>query len=264
MLSMVEAMATASALSIGEALASHRSDGSIADVPLHLISSEARAQEVQDAAVMAYDESIVGYFATATTAVTQRVLQCDKPIFGPLVASAILPDRTGFRLPWGVLGAEWSIGFIIGASYPQLHQPTVFTSFEEAVIGCIPMITILGRRVTSSIPLNPWTATADFGLHVSSSKGEPVFDMRPSDLAGIDVVVSMNDAIVGQSSGRNIIGDLTGAIMMLAEVLTTQGRRLSPGNIIAVGGGPLIMQAVVGQTFRADFGRLGAVQVEFD
>jgi 2-keto-4-pentenoate hydratase len=256
-------MALPSASTLGEALASNRSAGSISELPLHLLSSEAAAEEVQDSAVLAFDESVVGYFVTATTAVTQRVLQCDMPIVGPLAASAMMPNLASFKLPWGILGAEWSMGFILGAHYPQSHRPVVASSFEDSVVGCIPMITVLGRRVTSAIPLNPWTATADFGLHAMSAKGKPDFEMRPSNLAAVDVVVSMNDAIVGRTRGADFMGDLTGAAMKLAEALARRERQLSPGNIVAIGGGPLIFQAVAGQTFRADFGPLGTVEVEF-
>lgn len=257
-------MAITSIEDLGEALALNRSEGIVTDLPFRLISSEAAAEGVQDAAIMASNDNVVGYFATATTPTTQRLLQCDMPIFGPLVSSVVVSDHAHFSLPLGVLGAECSFGFIVGAPYPDPHADISLRSLQEVVIGCLPMITILGRRMTKEAPLNSWTATADFALHVASVKGRPVFDMHLEDLSGIKVIAGMNGAIVGHTNGESVMGHPVNAVLWLAEALNRCRRQLSAGSIIAIGAGPLILQAVVGQTFRADFGSMGSVDVTFD
>ncbi|MDZ5453192.1 fumarylacetoacetate hydrolase family protein [Labrys sedimenti] len=253
----------ASVAELGEALAFSRSGGSIGDLPLHLISSEQMAEDVQDVAVAALDDNIAGYCATATIPATRRILQCEEAVFGPLTASSMLADRSHFRLPPGVLGAEWSLGLLLGDSYPDPHRPATPSLIEEAIIGCVPMITILGRRVKGVVPLNSWTATADFGLHSASVKGAPVYDRHLADLKGLEVVASMNGAVVGRSRGETVMSDVREAIAHLSLYLARRGRQVPPGNLIAIGGGPLILQAVVGQAFVADFGGLGTVEVVF-
>ncbi|MBP0581928.1 hypothetical protein J8I29_21545 [Labrys sp. LIt4] len=253
----------ASVAELGEALAFNRSGGIIDDLPLQLISSEQMAEEVQDAALAAMDDNVAGYFATATIPATRRILQCEVPLFGPLAASSLLPSHSHFRLPPGVLGAEWSLGLLMGDSYPDPHRPVTLALIEEAIIGCVPMITILGRRVRGGVPLNSWTATADFGLHVASVRGAPAFDRHLADLKGLEVVASMNGAVVGRSRGERVMSDIGEAIASLSLYLARRSRQVPPGNLIAIGGGPLILQAVVGQAFTADFGDLGAVEVVF-
>ena len=253
----------ASIAELGEALALHRSGGSIADLPLHLISSEQMAEEVQDSALAAMDDNVVGYFATATIPATRRILQCDGPVFGPLLGTSMLPSHSLFRLPPGVLGAEWSLGLLMGDSYPDPHRPMAPAQIEEAIIGCVPMITVLGRRAKGAVPLNSWTATADFGLHVATSRGMPVYDRHLADLKGMEVVASMNGAEVGRSHGERVMADVRAAIADLSLYLARRGRQVPPGNLVVIGGGPLILQAVVGQAFTADFGELGTVEMVF-
>ncbi|MDT3375720.1 hypothetical protein RNI52_00150 [Labrys neptuniae] len=253
----------ASIAELGEALAFNRSGGTIGDLPLHLISSEQMAEDVQDAAFAALDDNSVGYYATATIPATRRILQCDGPVFGPLPGASMMSSHSPFRLPPGMLGAEWSLGLLLGDSYPDPHRPVTPSLIEEAIIGCVPMITILGRRVRGAVPLNSWTATADFGLHVASAKGRPVFDRQLADLGGLEVVASMNGAVVGRSRGEQVMREVRQAIASLSLYLARRGRQVPPGNLIAIGGGPLILQAVVGQAFAADFGDLGSVEMVF-
>lgn len=253
----------ASIAELGEALASNRSGGAIADLPLQLISSERVAEQVQDAAFAALDDNVAGFFATATIPATQRFLQCEGPIFGPLTASSLLPSHAHIRLPPGVLGAEWSLGLLMGEAYPDPYRPLTPRLIEEAVIGCVPMITLLGRRVPGGVPLNAWTATADFGLHVASARGAPVHDRPLADLKGMEVVARMNGAQVGRSRREQVMRDIMEAIAGFSFYLRRRARQVPPGNLIAIGGGPLILQAVVGQTFTADFGELGVVEMAF-
>lgn len=248
---------------LGEALALHRSGGSIAALALQSISSAEMAEEVQDAALVALDDNVVGYFATATIPVTRRLLRCDGPVFGPLTGASLLPSHSRLRLPQGVLGAEWSLGLLLGDLYPDPHRPVTASAIEDAIIACVPMISVLGRRVTGGVPLNPWTATADFGLHVASVRGTPVFERHLADLQGLEVVASMNGAVVGRSRGGEVMRDVRQAIADLSLYLARRGRQVPPGNLIAIGGGPLILQAVVGQAFTADFGELGTVEAVF-
>ena len=248
----------------GEALAKSRLEGAVVDLPLHEIGAQDVAEDVQDAAVEAWDGGIEGWFVTATSPTTQRILRLDTPIFGPLVSSTQVEERAHLRLPFGVLGAECCFGLIIGAPYPDPRGSITRSSLEKVVLGCLPMIAILGRRVRGTVPLNAYTATADFALHVASVKGKPVFDMRVQQLAAIDVAASIDGAVLTRANSRDLVADPMELALWLARGLQRRGRQVSPGSILAIGSGGLILQVLSGQRFKAEFDTLGSVEVWLD
>ena len=257
-------MAITFEIDIGETLASSRLAGVVSHIPFRSLNSETVAEETQSSAIAAFGGRTVGYFVTSATAVTQRVLHCDTPILGSLLDTAMMLNQERLRLPRGVLGAECAFGFIIGAPYPDPHQDITRSAVERIIIGCEPMITVLGRRVPAAIPLNSWTATADFALHVASVKGPPVFDLRFEDLPGTEVVATIDGAVMGRGIGGDIMGDPLEGVIWVAKALKARGRQLSPGNIVAVGGCAGLFQVLPGQVFKADFAELGSVEAAFD
>jgi 2-keto-4-pentenoate hydratase len=159
---------------LGSALAQCRKHGIVADLAVDLIGSNDEAEAVQIAAVEAYGGDPCGYSVQATTPLSQRLLGCHVPIFGPLLDTDVVESGTSFRLPRGVLGAGCALSFILARPYPTNGEEISRETVSRAIASCRLVIEVLGRRVPGSVPLNTRTATADFALMVVHVQGPRV------------------------------------------------------------------------------------------
>jgi hypothetical protein len=66
------------------ALAQCRRAGALSDFPLHQLGSRAEAEAFQVAAVRTLGGDPCGYKIGATGAVSQQLLHCREPIYGPI------------------------------------------------------------------------------------------------------------------------------------------------------------------------------------
>ena len=157
--------------------------GTVSPLRLDRIASAEDAEAVQTAAVEAYDGLRRGYAIHATTALSQRLLCCHEPFFGPLLDSDLTLSGNFCRLPYGVLGAGCALACALGVSYPLDGGEISCETASRAVAGCWLAVEVLGRRVPGSVPLNAFTATADFGLEVVHVHGPFVEHWDSLDLA---------------------------------------------------------------------------------
>jgi 2-keto-4-pentenoate hydratase len=248
---------------LGLELASNRRTGSVSRLPLKDISSGDEAQVVQETAIEAFGGEARGYVLAATTPLTQRILHCDGPVFAPLLDVDILTPGHRFWLPHGVLGAGCSFAFVFGAPFPAPGESISRVTVLPALAGCRTCVDILGRRASADVPLNEWTATADFGLHVASLLG-PFVDPEFFDrLAAVEVLAQIDGRQIASGSGRDIMSDPLEALTWLANALAGQGRQINAGDMVVVGSCTGILQVLPQQVFRADFGSFGAADITF-
>ncbi|HSV70218.1 MAG TPA: fumarylacetoacetate hydrolase family protein [Methylibium sp.] len=83
------------------------------------------------------------------------------------------------------------------------------------------------------------------------------------DLAGTDVALRVDGAVVGQGRGADAMGDPLLALAWLAGFLAERGLAVPAGAIVLTGGLTRAHAAGAGQHFEADFGALGFVQARF-
>jgi len=243
---------------IGSALAKARRASRSSDIDLRSIGSLQQAQDVQDAAVMGYGGVLRGYTLAATTALTARLLHCPKPIIGNLFDEHIHDTEGTLSIPYSFIGLGAQFLFMLGS---PLAKPVTLEAVRNAVISCHLGIQLLGRRVPHGVPLNEWSATADFGLDVGCVRGPLIEDWDRIDLKDIDASLQLNGNVVGRGSGAEVFGDPIAAVLWLAHALAARGSTLQAGDIIATGSCTGLAQVAPGQCVRAGFGELGHVEL---
>jgi 2-keto-4-pentenoate hydratase len=88
-------------------------------------------------------------------------------------------------------------------------------------------------------------------------------DWRAVDLARHRVVAYRNGALAAQGSGANVLEDPRSALAWIANELNTHGGGLSAGDVVMTGTCVTPVPVSAGDSFRADFGALGALGVDF-
>ncbi|WP_128564343.1 2-keto-4-pentenoate hydratase [Methylobacterium crusticola] len=231
---------------------------------LRVIAGPAAAEAVQAEAVLAYNQPIRGYTLAATSDRSARLLGCDGPVVAPLFAPAMLPSGTSLRASRGILGVGAQYTFVFGRPFPlDGEDPGDLDALAAAVVSCHLGVQVLGRRVCHTVPLNAWTATADFGLDVAHGRGGAVADWRDRDLATSAVSLRLDGHVVAQGSGREILNrHPLAAVAWLAEIVSQAGRTIDAFDAVATGSCTALSQIVPGQHVEADFGSLGRVELD--
>lgn len=246
--------------SIAIAIAKARRSGTLAhDANLGRISSESEADTVRALAALACGGVPLGYTMTATSAATARLLRCPEPVVAPLWEEHVLPSGATYCLPPGVLGIGAGFTFVVGRSFPVGDDRSSGRDVASVVVAAYPSLQLLGRRVPNGEPLDAWTATADFGLHVLHVQGEAITGWADLDLAQVPVALRLDGHEVGTGHGRDVLGHPLRALSWLARDLVERGSSLEAGATIATGSCTGIAQVTPGATATGDFGPLGRV-----
>jgi 2-keto-4-pentenoate hydratase len=249
---------------LGRGLADCRKWGTVVELGLDLMRSDEEAEAVQTAAMEAYGGDPCGYSVQATTPLTQRLLGCSAPIFGPLLDVDVIESNTSFRLPRGVLGAGCALSFILARPYPTNGEEISAQTISRAIVSCRLVIEVLGRRVPGSVPLNRRTATADFALMVVHVHGTPVSNWCDLDLGRLQASARLSGEILANGWARDVLGHPLQAMTWLARKLSARGGELDAGDCVTTGSCTGLLQVLPGQTLQAEATGLGPVSISFE
>ena len=160
-----------------------------------------------------------------------------------------------------MLGVGAQLSFVFGLSYvpgrtPGCRKPA------DAIASCRVALQVPARRVPHSVPLNDWTATADFGLSGAYVEGARIEGWRER----LDPGRAATLAVDGHVHARGHLGDTLGgplaAVSWLVERLAREGRFVEAGDIVSVGSCTGLVQLNPDRTVRGDFGELGSVELQ--
>ena len=242
----------------GAALAKARRSSHSGDVDLSWLTSLREARDVQDAAIDCFEAAPVGYTLTATTAVTSRLLNCSEPIVGKLLAEYVYESGSTLRLPYGTLGLGAQFIFVMGA---PIREPIDLRSVSDAVVSCRMGLQLLGRRASRGLPINDWSATADFALDVGCVRGAGIEGWDRADLQAIRVSLRVGGNDLARSDNPDAFGDPVGTLVDLARSLQARGGSLQAGDVVATGSCTGLAQVVPGQHIAAVFPGCGEVEL---
>lgn len=246
---------------IGRALAASRRAGRISPQPLKHIRSQDQAEAVQWEANFAFGDEPVGYVVTATTLGKQKRLGCNGPIFGRAFASTVAPSGSSITLPAGVLGAGYGCAFTLGLPYPQPGTPIGLESLKPLIVGCATTLDILGRRVSGDVPLNTWTATADYALHVVSIVSPLRSDWLTVEPPAGEVSLAIDGHRLVTDAGGDV-GSPLESVVWLAEALQARGRFLNAFDRVFVSASTDLLQVLPGQRLERLVGGVSDVQAD--
>ncbi|WP_170384323.1 2-keto-4-pentenoate hydratase [Ruegeria atlantica] len=147
----------------------------------------------------------------------------------------------------------------------RLGQPLVGeVSFDEAlnaIEAVAPAIEVIEKRGVFA---------ADLPLAFAGNSQQRAFvtgDFHPmstgTDLAEIEVEVSVNGVSQERAMGAEVLGSPVNSVVWLAEMLARYGRNLKPGDLIMSGSFTKQYPVAKGDRVCAEFSQFGRVEIEF-
>ncbi len=190
--------------------------------------------------------------------VVGRTAETPGPIYGRLTSGMVVAD--GGALSTEMLHepfAEGEIAFVLGE---RLRGPGIEP--EHVVAACAgirPAIEVYARRLEADA-----SAVADMVADNALCAHVVLGDMTDSHrlaLRLVGLVLARCGEIVATGAGAQVLGDPARSVAWLANALAERGQGIEPGEVVITGAVAGAHAVAAGDTFTAEFDRLGAVQV---
>lgn len=203
-------------------------------------------------------QELIGWKAGLNAPAAQAALGLDRPVVGFLsAASELAPgdacDLAGATNP----GVEPELAVRLAAQLP----PEATREEAAAAIGALaPALEV----VDLDRPLDDLEAIlAGNVFHRAVLFGADQGRRSGGDLDGLAVSVQRNGEAAGTAAAADAYGDLSSVLLVLAERLLEAGETMGPGDRVIMGAMTPIVPVTPGDTVRADFGPLGALELSF-
>jgi 2-keto-4-pentenoate hydratase len=236
------------------ALVSARKGSAIAGLPADATpQSEADAYQIQDAVIAKLGEKIGGW----KVGISPLGGHLAAPIFASAVhpSPASLPAR-GFK----IIGIECEVGFRFNKALPPRATPYTRHEVLDAV-SLHPTIEIVDSRYQDFRSLDRLVTLADNINNGALIYGPPVSNWDGIDLAHPPIDVTVDGKPFADCTGLRAGTPIE---LLLAAVTLASGRGgVAAGTVITTGTHTGMVFTEPGVTIRADFGRLGRVEVSF-
>jgi 2-keto-4-pentenoate hydratase len=239
----------------------------VSDLPVELrprsLADAYRIQSVLVDGLLPPGSGPIGYKVACTSAVAQRALEVDQPLFGRLLAHTSHAD--GAVLSAGSFThrvVESEFAFRIGRDVPRRPDGHTIETVSACIDAVVPAIEIVDYRYDS------WTVgalqvAADNAIHGAWVSGTPLRDWRDLDLAAAAVSVVRNGEPVASGSGAAVLGHPLEVMRFLADELPRFGRDLAAGDLVTTGVTTEVFEAEAGDLIEASFDGVGNVRVSF-
>ena len=204
--------------------------------------SVAEADAIQDAFVAlkgrAASASIAGFKVAITTQAMRDFSRFQDSIPGVLLDNQVQRSPGVLRLAEHRNALiECELAFEIGEDVVATGQAFDRTTIGRYVSAVMPAFEIADDRHADyqTIASDIVSLAADNAWNEGAVLGEPVRDWQRIDLGAVHGVAKINDAIVGEGYGRDVLGHPFEALSWLANRLLASGRLLRRGHIVLTG-----------------------------
>lgn len=211
-------------------------------------------------AMLADGDEIVGYKLGLTSRPMQQLLGLDQPDYSAVMGSMVYEDGADVDASRYIAPrAEAEIAVMLGS---PLEGPGVtIDDVRRAAAGASAAVEIVDSRIVDWRIKLPDTIAdlASCGAIVVSSDVVPIddFELRLTGMA-----FRHNDEIVATGAGAAALDDPLLAVAWAANTLGALGITMEPGHVVMTGSLHAAVDIVSGDTFRADFDRLGSVEAK--
>ncbi|KKK39249.1 2-keto-4-pentenoate hydratase [Mesobacillus campisalis] len=206
-------------------------------------------------------QRIVGKKIGLTSFAMQNLLGVDQPDYGHLLEHMEVKNKGEIALNTLFQPkVEGEIAFILKK---DLKGPSV-TEQEvlEATDYIVPSLEIVDSRIKDwKIKLQDTIAdNASCGLYVL---GEQKVELEGLDLTKIEMSLYKNGELINQGTGADVLGHPAKCVAWLANKLSDYSVILKAGEVILSGALSAAVDAQKGDSFTAEFTKLGKVEVSF-
>jgi 2-keto-4-pentenoate hydratase len=214
------------------------------------------------ALLVADGDIVIGYKAGLTSAAMQNMFGVDTPDYGPVMASTIRGDGSSVSLD-AFIAPKVEAEIVFRLAEP-LAGPGVTVRQAYAAIGAA----MAGLEIVDS-RIENWRIRLADTIADLASNGAAVFGraVTPSpdlDYRLVGMVFSRNGELVATGAGAAALGDPVAVVAWLANVLGEHGIALEAGQVIMTGALHAAVPLSPGDTFTAEFDRLGSITLHID
>ncbi|MET9567058.1 2-keto-4-pentenoate hydratase [Streptomyces tauricus] len=212
--------------------------------------------------LLADGDHVVGYKAGLTSVPMQEMFGVDTPDYGPVLASTVYGSgarvsRESFISP----KVEAEIVFRLGA---PLKGPRVTTAeAREAVSEVLAGLEIVDSRIVDW-RIGLADTIADLASNGAVVLGTPLAPPAGVDLRLTGMVFRRDGELVATGAGAAALGDPYAVVAWLANTLGARGVALEAGQLVMTGALHAAVPMRAGDSFVAEFDRLGSVTLHVD
>ena len=159
---------------------------------------------------------------------------------------------------------ECEFAFELGLDFPSRPGPYTDTDARKGIESVMPVL-----ELGDTVFLDWYGASAYFGSSLDNGGGAAlvcgtkVHDWRDIDMPAAGMDLYLNGLYIKSGQGRAAMGDPVTSLTWMLNWASRHGRGVAAGEIVSTGTCTGHVFAARGDTVRADFGVLGAVQAEF-
>ncbi|MER8235842.1 fumarylacetoacetate hydrolase family protein [Streptomyces sp. NPDC094049] len=209
------------------------------------------------AMLTAAGDTVVGYKAGLTSVPMQELFGVSTPDYGPVLGSTVYEN--GATTPGDAFIApkvEAEIVFRLGA--PLKGPGVTVTEAREAIAEVMAGLEIVDSRI-EDWRIRLADTVADLASNGAVVLGPPVALPDDCDVRLIGMAFSRNGDLVATGAGAAALGDPAAVVAWLANVLGEHGVTLEAGQLIMTGALHAAVPMRPGDSFVAEFDRLGTV-----
>lgn len=209
----------------------------------------------------AQGKQVIGKKVGLTSKAMQEMLQVDEPDYGHLfddmtVKNGDVVDTTTMVAP----RVEAEIGFMLKEDLVGPH--ITFLDVIMATDYVVPTLEIIDSRI-ADWKIKLIDTVADNGSSAKVVIGDEKKHLEDIQLRTNGMILEKNGEIVATGSGAAALGHPAEAIAWLANKLSDFNITLKKGELILPGALSGALHVEAGDTIKADFSTLGAVEVSF-
>tara|TARA_Y100001970_G_scaffold293332_1_gene439442 strand:+ start:2551 stop:3333 length:783 start_codon:yes stop_codon:yes gene_type:complete len=220
---------------------------------------------IQDQLVKVSGAKLRGYKVGATNKSVQARFGVDMPFSGRILepfilqGPAIIPKNT---VNFYAIEAEFD--FLIGKTLPPRSTSYSREEIYNSIDTILPAIELPDSRYKNWLNVSAPDLIADNAISGILVLGSPIKIPLPRNLSDAEVIIKVNDNIVSQGIGKNVLEDPWNVIFWLVEHLNERGLGLMAGDIITTGSTTDVIHCKPQDNVECDFGKYGSVSLYFE
>ena len=231
-------------------LSARRAAGGLADYPGDFPTSLDQAYRVQDAAIAAWGEPVIGWKVGRINAPLDERFGADR-LAGPIFASETIahdghiPEMPVFAEGFAAGEAEFLLR--IGRTPPEGQSEFTLDEAADLIDAIHVGIEIASSPLGSINALGPVAIISDFGNNNGLVVGPEIAEWRTSGFEQWLVTTRIDGAVAGTGRASAFPDGAIGSARFLFELMARRGIALQPGQWISSGAAAGVHDAAAGQ-----------------